>query len=135
MITLTKLEADVLEHYKLSGNIRKTAASIHRDSSVVTKICRKLVDYGLLYRTAHNSPYFINELPYEVIPNEDEPVKRMKYSISMTDYERKWMLENYKPRKRGEAAKELGRSRTEICLMAIELNVDVEGRWNRVKSA
>ena len=134
MIYITKTEETVMKVYNSLKNTTKTSQAVKKHNQCICRMLRHFVAIGLMEKQGRF--YVPTGVPYKLVTSSEKmgnKIEREVEKVPMTEYERKWMLENYKPRKRSVAAKALGRTRSDICLMAIELKIDVEGRW--VKNA
>jgi len=121
---ITHREAEILTQV-FSYPSRKEAAQKlgiehHSLNSVLSKLIRERVlirvSKGVLKLTDDVSE--INRKISCALP----PPKELPLVI--TDEERKWMLEDYDSTNRSEAAKKLGRSKYDICRMAMALGMD-----------
>lgn len=134
MIILTKMESDVYESYMKHRHIKKVSVHLNLNTHSVNRYMRALVEDGVMsyseskgYRTT-GQKYRVGTLYERQKQRSDN-----RDAVQMTEHERDWMLKHYKPRNRSQAAQALNRTRYEICDMAIQLKIDVDGRWNRAQ--
>lgn len=134
MIILTQMESDVYEAYMKLRHSKKVAAQFGVNVNVVNRYLRACVEAGVMKYSESKRFQSLN-LEYEIGTKYERQVNRSqnRNAVKMTDAERDWMLQNYRPRNRSKAAQALGRTRYEICDMAIQLKIDVDGRWNRAQ--
>lgn len=136
MIKITAMEEKIYLAFKKLKDINKVCKEVHLSNDTVRRYLKCLVSVGLMSQKEPRGNYKVVGGEYEVsnealtpLPGPTEHFS----SIQMTAFERDWMLQNYKPRKRGLAAEALGRSRLDICSMAMTLKIDVDGRWDNAK--
>ncbi|MEK5477532.1 hypothetical protein NYE70_11365 [Paenibacillus sp. FSL R5-0407] len=121
---ITRGEARILNAYFSSVSRKEAAKRLNIEINSLQSMLAKLVRDGVLIRISKG----VLELTDDAItikrktPNSPPPVVETPLDIS--NEERKWMLQHYDGRKRSEAAKKLGRSKYDICRMAIALGLD-----------
>lgn len=134
MIILTKMESDVYETYLKLRHVKKVSAAINLNTYSVSRYLRALVEAGMM-TYSESKGYRSTGKEYRVGTLHERQKQRSENrdAVQMTDAERDWMIKHYKPRNRSAAAQALNRTRYEICDMAIQLKIDVDGRWNRAQ--
>lgn len=135
MITLTETEERILITYLELKSVTKTSEKLSYTPTGVRRTLRDLLHRGVV-KYASNT-YKRTDDPYRVgtMHERDQYKRTLSEKVEMSQEEQEWMMKYYKCRKRGPAAKALNRNRADICLMAIELKIDVDGRWNHAKQA
>lgn len=140
MIIITPKEDQVLQAYKHSGTMKVTAELCELSRESVRVYMIRLEKHGLA-KKLEQGKYEILDLPYTVMTFSEKMEEKQKtkheIKVTMSEDEKKFMNEHYKTKyqkNRGEAARILGRTRTDICLMAIALNIHTKDGDYRVSS-
>lgn len=121
---MSQYQAGVLAAYLELGSTNKVAAKLHLDTKTVSNVLYVLRKKGILTRDSRRSPYRLLKPGEEPANNE---IPEVDCPAGMTNEELDWMLNEYPKyqKNRSEAARILGRSRAEICQMAIALKIDL----------
>lgn len=124
---ITPGEARTLEVLLFSGTREEAARRLKIQVDSVYKSISRFIRRGILIRKSRGVLDITDDestihRPEDYAP-KPPPAPRIK-EIKITDAERKWMLENYDSRHRSVAARALGRSKYDICRMAIALGLD-----------
>lgn len=132
MIYIDQIDAQALETYKKTQSVVLTAQEIGVTQKEVARRLKNLRVKGLLRRSVSGSrkdePYTPTNEPYGVVEREKMWSRREvhEYPVEMTTAEKRWMIDNYNPRNRQRACEALGRTRTDINFMALQLKIDGE---------
>lgn len=134
MIILTQMESNVYEAYLKLRHIKKVSAALNLNTHSVNRYMRALVEAGVMtYSESKGFRSTGKEYRVGTLYERQKQRSQNRNAVQMTDAELDWMLQHYRPRNRSKAAQALGRTRYEICDMAIQLKIDVDGRWNRAQ--
>lgn len=122
---ITPGEARVLK-VLLSNLTRKEAARrLNITNPSLDSMISKLVKQGVLIRVSRGVLQLTDDVNTIHRPEPDTPPPPPKeVPLVISAAERKWMLKNYDSNNRSAAAKKLGRSKYDICRMAIALGLD-----------
>ncbi|WP_160044746.1 hypothetical protein [Paenibacillus sp. USDA918EY] len=121
---ITRAHGKVLKAYFEKGSIAEGAAKLDMQISSFYSVIKKLKQRNVLEQVARGK--------YVLATDESRIVTFQKVEfpsdppLSISPEEKEWMLKNY-PKyrgKRSEVARILGRSKLDICRMAIELRLD-----------
>ncbi len=122
---ITPGEARVLDVFFVSRTRKEAARRLDIEVDSVNTILSRLVKRGVLLRLSPGVLAITDDDGTIHRPEPDTPPPPPKeVPLVISAAERKWMLKNYKNYTRSEAAKALGRSKYDICRMAIALGID-----------
>ncbi|KHF33440.1 hypothetical protein CM49_04388 [Paenibacillus sp. P1XP2] len=122
---ITRSEAKLLEAYFTHETRAGIAHALRMQKGSVNSVLSTLKRAGVLMHNGEGYELSFDNDTINRVPKVGPPIQADP-DLVMTEKERKWMLENYgKYRKnRSEAARILGRSKFDICRMAIALGID-----------
>lgn len=132
---ISKHQAKILAEYVRFKNLTKVAKTLDLHPITVSNALVDLRRKGVLSKGKRGTPYIL--LPFKKpAPVAKKPVStpvaqplEMPHDlpIGMSGEECDWMINEYPKyqRNRSEAARILGRTRLEVCQMAIALNIDL----------
>ncbi|MFU1797625.1 hypothetical protein ACM1RC_27425 [Paenibacillus azoreducens] len=127
---ITNEHAKVLKAYFKYRNQKEAADALNINVSSFGGYMHSLTQRNILIKVGKGK-FVINNDESQIIPVVSRKIDIQPIpDLEMSESERKWMLENYVRYrdKRSEAARILGRSKLDVCRMAIELGIDQKGK-------
>ena len=123
-MTITETQEGVLKAYVATRTIVRTVAACRMSHGKTKTALKQLEAIGVLQTLPASNRLVPTGVEYRVVP-DPEAESKMGYKLVMSAEERAWMLANYNAyrRNRAEAARILGRSRFDVCMMAIKLGI------------
>ncbi|MGN7359967.1 hypothetical protein ACTHPF_26680 [Paenibacillus sp. SAF-054] len=122
---INRSQGKVLKAYFETGSIKEGAAKLDMQESSFYSVINYLKLRKVLVKVSKGK-YELNANVSEIEPVKHKIEAPPLPPLSITPEERNWMRENYGRyrHKRSEAAQILGRSKLDICRMAIALGID-----------